>query len=211
MTPTATRVRPRQARGVVTRRKVLAAAEERFSRQGYDSTSMAEVAAKAGVGVGTLYHHFPDKRALLFALMEDWGARELDQKRAREDFEDYLGPHARAAFRRNLDAEYDELERRGSFYRVLLELSTRDLEITARINEMQARSIEQLQALLELGQERGVMRKEADMKSAAFLIRHALDMVATHVLERRTDHPPREQLLDALTDMIARYVLEDPR
>jgi AcrR family transcriptional regulator len=56
------------------REAILLAGEQLFAGQGYSGTTMAEIAARAGVAVGTLYRLFPDKRALLEALhvrMED--------------------------------------------------------------------------------------------------------------------------------------------
>lgn len=56
------------------REAIFSAGEQLFARQGYSGTTMAEIAALAGVAVGTLYRLFPDKRALLEALhmrMED--------------------------------------------------------------------------------------------------------------------------------------------
>src|ERR1700759_3036094 len=47
--------------------KVLAAAREAFA-EGGESTSLEEVARRAGVGIGTLYRHFPNRQALLEAL-----------------------------------------------------------------------------------------------------------------------------------------------
>jgi AcrR family transcriptional regulator len=36
--------------------------------KGTDATTIAEIAARAGCSVGTVYHHFKDKKALFFAL-----------------------------------------------------------------------------------------------------------------------------------------------
>ncbi len=49
---------------------MLKAARRCFAEQGYD-TQMADVAKKAGVGIGTVYRHFPDKTALVEALVEE--------------------------------------------------------------------------------------------------------------------------------------------
>ena len=48
--------------------KVLAAARAVFSEHGRDA-QMDDVARRAGVGVGTVYRHFPTKEALIEALM----------------------------------------------------------------------------------------------------------------------------------------------
>jgi AcrR family transcriptional regulator len=47
--------------------RVLAAAREAFA-EGGESTSLEEIARRAGVGIGTLYRHFPSRQALLEAL-----------------------------------------------------------------------------------------------------------------------------------------------
>jgi AcrR family transcriptional regulator len=62
--------RPTRADAVRNRTKVLAAAREAFAEEGLES-EMAAIAARAGVGVGTVYRHFPTKVALLTALIEE--------------------------------------------------------------------------------------------------------------------------------------------
>ena len=48
-----------------------------FARTGYHATTMADVAAQAGVSKGTPYLYFDSKEALFLALHEEWdcGAR----------------------------------------------------------------------------------------------------------------------------------------
>src|SRR5690242_21615627 len=50
--------------------RVLAAAREGFA-EGGESTSLEEIARRAGVGIGTLYRNFPNRQALLEALYVD--------------------------------------------------------------------------------------------------------------------------------------------
>jgi AcrR family transcriptional regulator len=59
--------RPRRADARRTYGKVLAAAREAFA-EGGESTSLEEIARRAGVGIGTLYRNFPNRQALLEAL-----------------------------------------------------------------------------------------------------------------------------------------------
>ena len=51
------------------RTRILAAASEAFAEGGIE-TQMVDVAARAGLGVGTLYRHFATKEALMVALVE---------------------------------------------------------------------------------------------------------------------------------------------
>jgi AcrR family transcriptional regulator len=67
MSTTETAERPLRADAARNRAKVLDAAHRTFAAEGVDA-EMAVVAAAAGVGVGTLYRHFPTKDALLAAL-----------------------------------------------------------------------------------------------------------------------------------------------
>ncbi len=50
--------------------KILAIAGPLFSRQGYTATSMRQIAAESGIGKATIYHHFPNKQAIVSALLE---------------------------------------------------------------------------------------------------------------------------------------------
>ena len=57
----------REERARATRRSVLRAAQELFAAQGYPDTTVAEVAARAGVSVDTVYASVGRKPALLLA------------------------------------------------------------------------------------------------------------------------------------------------
>ena len=200
-----------QARGVATRGRLLAAAEELFTRRGYAGTSMADVAARAGVGVGTVYHHFPEKRALLLELVDAWGERMGGRRRSDLDRGRFLGDDPRAAISGWLRGAYDRLRKRPSLYLVVLALADRDPEVRARWERIQALGVERLRELLAFGVERGLMRADLDCEAAAFLIHHAIDMAAMQLLV--LDRPPLapDRVLATLTDMICRTILEDPR
>jgi len=60
------------------RTRILAAAEKVFAEQG-TSGSTEQVAAEAGVAIGTVFRHFPTKKALLQAIMKDLLARLASQ------------------------------------------------------------------------------------------------------------------------------------
>jgi AcrR family transcriptional regulator len=59
--------RPKRADARRNYEKVLRAAREAFA-EGGESTALEEIARRAGVGIGTLYRHFPNRQALLEAL-----------------------------------------------------------------------------------------------------------------------------------------------
>src|SRR5215472_16121485 len=51
--------------------RLLAAAAAAFAEHGADDVSLEEIARRAGVGIGTLYRHFPARQALLEAVYQD--------------------------------------------------------------------------------------------------------------------------------------------
>src|SRR4051812_6619560 len=62
--------RPLRADAERNRKRILAAAAELFAERGLD-VAIDEIAAKAEVGIGTVYRRFPDREALVDALFED--------------------------------------------------------------------------------------------------------------------------------------------
>jgi AcrR family transcriptional regulator len=52
------------------RERLIAAALQLFSEQGYDETTVAEIAERAGLTKSTFFRHFPDKRNMLSAGQE---------------------------------------------------------------------------------------------------------------------------------------------
>jgi AcrR family transcriptional regulator len=62
--------RPRRADARRNYEKLLAAAGEAFAEHGGEA-SLEDIARRAGVGIGTLYRHFPTRQALLEALYID--------------------------------------------------------------------------------------------------------------------------------------------
>jgi AcrR family transcriptional regulator len=75
---------------------MLDAALELFATRGYGATSLRHIADRAGLSVGNIYHHFPNKHALYQRLIERYWQRLLDPELplnrlfARADFPDDL-------------------------------------------------------------------------------------------------------------------------
>lgn len=61
---------PQQARSRKKRDALLQSALALFARQGYEETSIEDIAHHASVAVGSFYQHFASKRQLLLVLMD---------------------------------------------------------------------------------------------------------------------------------------------
>lgn len=60
-----------------TRERLLAAAEEAFSRLGYGGASADLIAAEAGYSKGAFYSNFPNKEAILLELLRRYSERDM--------------------------------------------------------------------------------------------------------------------------------------
>ena len=54
-----------------TRQRALDVALELFTEQGYEKTSLREIADRLGIKKASLYYHFPSKEALLAGIMDN--------------------------------------------------------------------------------------------------------------------------------------------
>src|SRR5215470_5935631 len=61
-----------------TRQRIQAVAVELFAEQGYDKTSLREIAERLGVTKAALYYHFKSKEDIVRSFVEDYRA-ELEQ------------------------------------------------------------------------------------------------------------------------------------
>src|ERR1700730_7279825 len=75
------------AQGAAARQRLYAIAITLIARQGYESTTLRDVAKEAGVSVGLLYRYCPSKRAVIIALYEelsaDYARQALEMPRGR--------------------------------------------------------------------------------------------------------------------------------
>ena len=59
------------ARGRETRARIQAVAIELFTEQGYEKTSLREIAERLNVTKAALYYHFKSKEDIVASLIED--------------------------------------------------------------------------------------------------------------------------------------------
>jgi AcrR family transcriptional regulator len=64
------RKKPAQSRAAVTVQAILEGAAHILERHGFEGYTTNEIAARAGVSIGSLYQYFPNKDAVTIALIE---------------------------------------------------------------------------------------------------------------------------------------------
>ncbi len=67
-----------EIRTQTTRRKLLAAAERIFARDGFEAARLEDISSAAGYTRGALYASFESKEDIFFALLEHWVRRRIE-------------------------------------------------------------------------------------------------------------------------------------
>ena len=73
------RLSRRQENAAATRDGLLETARELFGKRGFAAVGIEEIAARAGVTTGALYHHFGSKRALFRAVFDALEAEQMER------------------------------------------------------------------------------------------------------------------------------------
>jgi AcrR family transcriptional regulator len=120
-----------------TRVRIQQVALELFTEQGYEATSLREIAERLGVTKAALYYHFKTKDDIVASFMEDRAAA-LDEMVAwaREQ------PRTDATHRELL-RRYSDLMSRGSHHRVMRFLERNQTALRAHPKSQQLREITQ--------------------------------------------------------------------
>lgn len=71
-----------EARTLATRRRLLAAAEKAFVRDGFEAARLEDIASLAGYTRGAFYANFRSKEDIFFALLENWVGERIREVNA---------------------------------------------------------------------------------------------------------------------------------
>jgi TetR/AcrR family transcriptional repressor of nem operon len=168
-----TLVKPRSRESDATRDKLLKAAFEEIYRRGFQAASLDTILAKAGVTKGALYHHFPDKAALGYAvvdevvkglLLERWGVTAPSTGDPVTALQRILRGRAASVTNR-------EVELGCPLNNLAQEMSPLDQRFRRRVNATFDIWTGAVAKDLERGQADGVVRRDVDaQKIAAFVV-----------------------------------------
>ncbi|HVC04874.1 MAG TPA: TetR/AcrR family transcriptional regulator [Candidatus Acidoferrales bacterium] len=198
---------PRTTRSAQTRERIIAAATEVFARSGFHGAKVADIAERAGIAYGLVYHYFHNKDDILAAIFsERWG-----------EYVTYLHEVG------DMDLGFREQMRRLVHFWVEMYRREPDL-MTVLINEV-TRSYEFLEShdigtvmvafdaieeMISTARDRGEIARDIDPQVASYVVFGAAEMVLTGYVmgTLRRDDPSafardEGQLLEVLLDGLA--------
>lgn len=152
-----TRQRLRDRLREATLREIMAAAEEVFVESGLDGATMAQIAERAGVAVGTLYNRFSDRDALVEALRSERRAEvvvELDRT---------LAALETAGFREQLvgffTTWFEQVDQHRAFFRLLLAKESGTAQQRAKTSSA---IFDRLESILKRGHKDKLLKRDVD-------------------------------------------------
>jgi AcrR family transcriptional regulator len=180
--------RPMRADARRNYERLLKAALAAFAEHGADDASLEEIARRAGVGIGTLYRHFPTRQALLEAVYRD----QVEALRARADelCESDAPADALATWLRSLVAFSST---KHSLTTALLETLGKDSDLLSACSTVICGAAE---TLLTRAQQAGVVRADADPRDLIRLV-HAVNLASQR---GPTDPGQTDRLLGLILD-----------
>ncbi|WP_304453649.1 TetR/AcrR family transcriptional regulator [Nocardiopsis sp. YSL2] len=180
--------RPMSRRREATRQRLFEAAITLISEQGYDATTVDEIAERAGVAKGTVYYNFGGKSELYTALME-WGVTRLAQTLAEAVPAPDAGVPPRAALAGVLRAGVVFIGAHEALARMLMAEAWRtNRSWYTAVHQIRTEAIGVITALLDDLARDGLVRPDLDTALAGSAL---FGMVVSVALDWRTLQPER--------------------
>jgi AcrR family transcriptional regulator len=172
------------------RQRIVGAAVTALGRQEYELIQIRDVAAEAGVALGTLYRYFSSKEHLYAAVLQEWAAfgRATSARASR------LAPEARA--RRRVHSVIRALQKQPQFYKVhvLLQASA-DSNARELLAQVERVALDSLASEFD-------MLGPAEAEDVAVMLWSIIHAMVTQVIYRGGKMPEVHRIVDRFLDLV---------
>lgn len=150
--------RPKSAKAQRTRQKILEAARAVFAECGFAKATAEEISTKAGVGYGTFYLYFADKRQALHTILAEVDDKlyQLGQPEGVE--KPCLGLGALAPIKATISGFFDSFKTYADVLKICHELSATDPDFKNQHDKVRARLVDRIKEHILKGIEFGNTR-----------------------------------------------------
>jgi len=118
-----------QERARKTYEALVAAAGEAFHEAGYDATGTPDIAARAGVSVGTFYRYFDDKKQIYLEVTRRYLAEQYHRVMDRLTPARFAGKDGRDTITETVAILLEQSTRHPTTHKVFVEMSLRDPDV----------------------------------------------------------------------------------
>jgi AcrR family transcriptional regulator len=188
---------------VLTKRRILAAAELVFSRDGFQGATTRRIAREAGVNEVTLFRHFNTREQLLRATLE-YGCEAFD---VLVEPEEICRGELFGGLEGYIRDIYSVVQQREAIVRAfIVEARLLPESIRLSLQEFMLTRKARFVALLQRAQQGGFVRKEVDVSAAADFIRDAIHSAMLRHTLYDTDPETVDAHLRVVTDIFYRGI-----
>jgi AcrR family transcriptional regulator len=187
------------------RQEIIDAAFMEFSERGYHQTGISHIARRLGIGHGTFYRYFENKRDILEHVIDSvcdkirLAMAEANAPTASRTLDDYEAQLARLGV--SLSRILHETP--GLFRILLLEATSIDPEMTRRITDFFDWCARQVDAYFENGMRQGFLRSDLDRQATAHVL---VGMIFSTILMTINAGDP--DLLKRMNSAVRRMLLD---
>ncbi|MDB5197212.1 MAG: hypothetical protein JWP88_1583 [Flaviaesturariibacter sp.] len=142
--------------------QIILTAEQLFSQNGYDGTSVRDIAEAAGVNIAMISYYFGSKEGLIQALFEERTQGVIMRVESLLK-DDSLTPLEKVYVL--VDDYVQRIATKIQFHKIMLceQMLEKNTVITSLLNELKKKNAEVVFKLITDGQEKGVFKKEVDL------------------------------------------------
>ncbi len=195
-----------QERARKTYERLVQAAQQVFGEAGFDATQTPDIAASAGVSVGTFYRYFSDKREVFLEIERRFLADAYRDVLSRLTPERFVGRGQREAIDEVLSVLVDHAESDLPLQRVFYVMSLRDDEVAALRRRFDDIARERLIDLIRFS-----APSTADAEATAYVVQTAAIELAAALNGVHGAAPvSRKRGLAALASLIQRALFPNP-
>ena len=193
------RIQPAGRSAHLTKKRILAAAELVFSRDGFQGATTRQIARQAGVNEVTLFRHFRTREELLRATLDHGCATfEVPVKQSDEVWKDRL-PERLERYVREM---YSVVRQREALVRAFVSAARILPESTrSALQEFMEQRKARFVARLKQAQELGLVRNDVDLSAASDFIRDSIHSAMLRHTAYKTDAEAVDAHLQGVADI----------
>jgi len=193
---------PVQARSRATVDAILEAAAQVFAEYGYAAGTTNRIAERAGVSIGSLYEYYPNKDALLVAILEAHVREgEATLKKTAGDLRT-AGGNLRSTVERLVAAMVELHTRDPRLHRVLFE----ETPMPSRVRRMRAESEDRVTAMVESGLKSRLEFARRDSALAARIVVQTVEALVHNLILHDTRAVGVQSRVDEIVALVMAYL-----
>jgi AcrR family transcriptional regulator len=142
--------------------QIIETSQRLFARNGFDGTSVRDIAEEAGINVAMISYYFGSKEKLMEAIFE--AKIERVQMRVEELMkDDTLSPIQK--INTLIEEHIERVMKSQQFYRIMIceKVSNNNPAIMDKVKQLKLRNVELIAELIKDGQKKGVFKKKVDV------------------------------------------------